>query len=198
MKRAWQIARAGLARFWRGRDREAGSMTVEAVLMMPLLLWVFGGSWVFFDAYRAKSINTRAAYTVGDVLSRESGYITPTFVNSISALQGVLMPESRAPRIRVSVFTFDAPTNSYRVRWSTARGTGVSALTDAALNEVRAELPDMPNLEVATLVETWTDYTPIFDVGLAPFTFEDRVVTRLRFAGQLCYSVTGTVSDALC
>ena len=48
------------------------------------------------------------------------------------------------------------------------------------------------------LIETWVDYMPLFDVGLAPFTFEDRAVTQLRFANQLCFSATASLDDRLC
>jgi len=187
---------ARLAR--RLRRRDEGAMVVEAVLMLPLLIWAFAGSWVFFDAFRAKATNARAAYMIGDALSRESNYISPTYLNSLHSLQQFLVVDGRVPRIRVSVFAYDAAQDLYTVRWSKARGTGIPELTDTMLAEIRDELPDMPDRRVATLIETWVDYMPLFDVGLAPFTFEDRVVTQLRFANQLCFSATASLDDRLC
>ncbi|WP_017928986.1 TadE/TadG family type IV pilus assembly protein [Limimaricola hongkongensis] len=178
--------------------RDHGAMVVEGVIMLPLLVWCFAGSWVFFDAYRAQSTNARAAYTIGDALSRESNYITPAYVDSLFALQDFLVTSGDTPRLRVSVFRYDAATDSYAVAWSIGRGTGVSLLTDGLLAGMRDELPVMPDHEIATLVETWVDYSPVFDVGIVPFTFEDRVVTRLRFAGQLCFNPTGLIDDRIC
>lgn len=177
---------------------ESGSMTIEAVLVLPLLLWAFAASWVFFDAFRAQAINTRAAYAIGDALSRETGYVTPTYVDSLWALQGMLVPAGRNPRIRVSVIGFDTATNRHVLRWSHSRGTGLPALDAATLPALGDRLPTLSSGEVTTLVETWVDYTPLFDVGIVPFTFEDRATTQLRFAGQLCYSATGKLPEAVC
>ncbi len=47
------------------------SITVEAVMILPLLLWGYFGMFVLFDGYRAASSNIRANYTIADMLSRE-------------------------------------------------------------------------------------------------------------------------------
>ena len=73
------------------RRREDGAMIVELVIMLPLLLWCFAGSWVFFDAYRTKAVNAHAAYTIGDTLSRETGYVTPDYLLSLKTLQQFLV-----------------------------------------------------------------------------------------------------------
>ncbi len=181
------------------RRREDGAMIVELVIMLPLLLWCFAGSWVFFDAYRTKAVNARAAYTIGDALSRETGYITPVYIASFKALQGVLVND-RPTRLRVSVFSYDAPNDRYTLRWSLPSGIGVAALDNANLEQMRGRLPVMPDGEIATLVESWIDYTPLFDVGLDPFTFKEMAVTRPRFAGQLCFNadLAGLPINAIC
>lgn len=180
------------------RRRDEGAMVVESVIMLPLLIWCFAGSWVFFDAYRAQSTNARAAYTIGDMLSREPGYITPAYADSLAELQRFLVVDGRNPRIRMSVIRYDALLDRFDVVWSQTRGAALPALTDELLAQLRGILPEMNDVEVATLVETWVDYTPLFEVGIEPFTFEDRAVTRLRFAGQLCFNPTGLIIDRIC
>ena len=68
------------------------------------------------------------------------------------------------------------------------------------LATLRGRLPVMPDAEIAILVETWVGYSPTYSVGLADFTFQDLVVTRPRFAGQLCTnsSNTGGLATATC
>lgn len=172
-----------LCRFARN---ESGSISVEAMLIFPILLWCYLGTFVFFDAYRSQSTNLKAAYTIGDTLSRETGYVTPAYLDSLSALHRFLVDEDNSlARLRVTVYRFQQSDNSYRVRWSRTRGGGME-LADAELATLRLNLPVMPDGEIAILVETWVGYRPSYSVGLEDFIFNDLVVTRPRFAGQLC------------
>ncbi len=187
---------AALRRFIRS---EEGSISVEAMLILPILVWCYLGTFVFFDAYRSQSTNLKAAYTIGDTLSRETGYITPLYMDSLSALQKFLVDEDNGmARLRVSVYRYRASDNTYRVNWSRTRGGGV-ALTDTLLADLRPNLPRMPNNEIAILVETWVGYHPTYSVGLQDFTFTDLVVTRPRFATQLCANTnTGDATTRTC
>ncbi|PHP26951.1 TadE/TadG family type IV pilus assembly protein [Limimaricola cinnabarinus] len=184
---------AGLAR--RLRRHQGGAMIVELVIMLPLLLWCFTATWVFFDAYRTKAVNARAAYTIGDALSRETGYVTPDYLLSLKTLQDFLV-NGRPSRLRVSVIGFDPLRDRYEVRWSIPTGIGLELLDNRALQGMRDRLPEIPEGEIVTLVESWIDYTPLFDVGLAPFTFEEAAVTRPRFAGQLCSNINALAGPA--
>ena len=187
---------AALRRFIRS---EEGSISVETMLILPILVWCYLGTFVFFDAYRSQSTNLKAAYTIGDTLSRETGYITPLYMDSLSALQKFLVDEDNGmARLRVSVYRYRASDNTYRVNWSRTRGGGV-ALTDTLLADLRPNLPRMPNNEIAILVETWVGYHPTYSVGLQDFTFTDLVVTRPRFAAQLCANTnTGDATTRTC
>jgi hypothetical protein len=186
----------GLKRLWRSED---GSIAIESMLMMPILIWCYLGVFVFFDAYRAQSVNIKAAYTIGDMLSRETGYITPAYLDSMYVLQQFLVDSVMNVDLRITVYRYQLSDNTYRVRWSFGRG-GPTALNDAELATFRSILPNMPNNEIAILTETWVEYDPAFDVGLSTFTFEDKVVTRPRFAPQLCYNTlnNGTNTTAVC
>lgn len=181
------------------RRDEAGSMAIEGILVLPLLAWVYVASFVLFDGFHAQSIKVKAGYTIGDVLSRETGYVTPAYMNSLYALQDVLLDTDAPRRLRVSAIEYEATGDQYLVRWSQVRGGG-AALTNAALIGLRPKLPIMVDEEVVVLTETWADYVPVFDAGIDPFTFTDLVVTRPRFASQLCWnsSNTGGASTATC
>lgn len=178
-----------LRRFARDRD---GSITVEAVLVFPMLVWVPLACLVFFEAFRAQSVSVKAAYTIGDVLSRvEEGFITPAYMDSLDALHDFLVTEDTERQLRVTVLMFKAggagtADDAYKVCWSEARG-GVAAMSDAALTGIRDRLPAMADGHVAVLVETRVEHVPPFDV-LEPFIYENFVVTRLRFAPQLVWN----------
>ncbi|SHJ15236.1 TadE/TadG family type IV pilus assembly protein [Wenxinia saemankumensis] len=178
--------------------REDGSVTVEAVIMLPAILWCYLGTYVFFDAYRAQTVNIKAAYTIGDTLSRETSYVTPAFIDTMSELQQFLVGGDEPMALRVTVIGYDADEDRYVVRWSEPRG-GPPALTDAGLAAARAQIPVMSPVERAIVVETWVDYEPGFRVGIDAFTFEDFVVTRPR-GGQLCFNEDpeGSFLDAVC
>ena len=166
---------------------EGGSIAVESMLIMPALFWCYMGVFVFFDAFRAESINVKAAYTIGDVLSRETGFITPEYMDSLYSLQGVLTATTQTRRMRVTVINFQELNDRYAVRWSRTRG-GATELTTASLAALRSRIPEMDDGEIAVVTETWMNYAPAFDVGIDPFTFQDLVVTRPRFASQLCWN----------
>jgi len=181
------------------RRSEDGSISVEAMLILRILIWAYMGTFVFFDAFRAQATNIKAGYTIADTISRETGYITPAYMNSLYNLQQFLVDTEEEVQMRVTIFTYRESDDSYRVRWSQTRGGG-SGMTNAVLAQLRPNLPVMPNGEVAIMVETRVGYVPDFSVGLNDFTFEDLVVTRPRFAGQVCMNTsnTGGVATATC
>lgn len=187
------------APFRRFAGDERGSLSIEAVLMLPLLAWCFLGTFVFFDAYRMKSVNTKAAYTIGDTVSRETAYVTPEYVDGMYDLQNFLLNTDENVSLRVSAIGFDEDSGNFFVRWSASRG-GVGDLTDAYLNDNATAIPDMDPTETAIVVETWVDYEPAYSVGISDFTFRDLTVTRPRFAGQICWNtaVDADHSTALC
>ena len=169
---------------------EGGSVTVEAVLIFPILCWAYLGTFVFFDDFRAQSINVKAAYTIGDILSRQTDYVTPEFLDSTFALQDMLTATDETTRMRVTAFKYVSSSNQLDMRWSKVRGGGVPELTDATIQTLRTSIPQLDNGEVAILTETWMDYTPPMDVGVDPLTFRELVVTRPRYSlnNRFCYN----------
>lgn len=183
----------------RFRRDEEGSAAVELMLVLPMLIWALLAVLVFFDAYRMQTVNLKAAYTLGDVLSRETGYITPLYLNSMFELQQFLVGDDEV-LLRVTVIEYDGVNDTFDVRWSEGRGSPVTAMTNANIELIRNRLPIMPDGEMAIITETRLAYVPPASVGLNPIAFDDRVVTRPRFAGQLCWNSVenGNQSTAVC
>ena len=170
----------------RFRDDSRGSLTVEAVVILPILFWAMLAMLVFFDGYRQSSLNIKAAYTIGDMLSREVDPIDNAYLNGLYQLQQQLARSANAPKMRVTVARYDGAKKEFRRDWSHQRG-GVTALSDNDVRAMTDRLPAMPNNERVILVETWADYEPPFNVGLKRQDLYNFVFTRPRFAPQLVF-----------
>lgn len=180
-------------------DEEGGSIAVESILIFPLLTWVYLATFVYFDAFRQQAISLKANYTISDMLSRETGYVTPQYMTSLYRLQQFLTTSNRATRMRISVITYRQSDNKYLVRWSQQVGSA-GTLTNGNISTIQAQLPIMPDGEIVVVVQNWVVYEPAFSIGLNAFTFENLIVTRPRFAGQLCWNTldNGDNSTATC
>lgn len=165
-----------------------GSITVEAVIMFPILFWAMLSMLVFFDAYRQNSLNVKAAFTIGDMLSREVEPIDAAYLDGALNLFDELARTATPPRMRVTVVYFDAAQNRFLRDWSHQRG-GVPVLTNADILAMRPRLPAVPNNERLILVETWSDYNPPFNVGINRQDLYNFVFTRPRFAPQVKFEV---------
>lgn len=197
MTRFRSLARRAAAFY---RD-ESGSVTVETIIMLPLLIWCFFAIYIFFDVFHVEGVNAKASYTIGDALSRETGYVTANYISGLSGLQGLLMSTDETRDLQVTVYSFNPTRDRYEVRWSQGVGS-LAALTTTTINdaEVRDRLPEMPAGEVAILTRSRVTYHPIYDVGIAPFIFDQYTVTRPRFAPQLCWNSreNGNVTTSTC
>lgn len=181
------------------RREDDGSIAVEAILMFPILTWAYLATFVYFDGFRNQSNNVKAAYTISDALSRETGYVTPVYLTSLYKLHEGLTTANYNTKLRVTVVTYSSDEDKYSVVWSEQKGRA-GVLNDTKLDLLRDRLPVMPDNEVVILVQTWVAYEPAFSVGLEAFNFENFVVTRPRFAPQLCYNSleTGDLDTAIC
>lgn len=174
-----------LARRLRRFAKDArGTLTVEAVVMFPILFWAILSMLVFFDAYRQSSINVKAALTLSDMISREVDPINAAYLNGAVSLFQELARSHTAPKLRVTVVYYDLESDTFNVDWSHQRG-GVTVLTTADIQLMTDRLPIVWNNERLIIVETWSDYNPPFNVGIARQDLYNFVFTRPRFAPQV-------------
>lgn len=193
------FARAG--RF--GRD-DGASLSVEAVLITPLLLWGFLATYTYFDVYRVKNIALKSNYAVSDVLSRRTAAIDMNYLNGAGNLYRYLTRANSDAWLRVSVLrcTEDCAVSpsasstgrTLAVDWSKATGEH-DGLTDADVMTLYDDIvPVLAFGDRLIMVETSMDYEPIFSselTGIGEQTFNDIVLTRPRFASQLCFEGIG-------
>lgn len=168
-----------LSRFLRRQD---GSLIVEGVMVLPLLLWAVITMFALWDVFRTQNILQKATYTVSDVISRTKNEVAlgPADISGFYDLLNFLLPQAEELDMRITNITYDEDDDEYLVLWSCAPGDGMAPLTDAGLAAMRNRIPAMPNADTVTIVETQLHYETPFDIGLGPLDFEQFVVTRPR------------------
>lgn len=163
---------------------EQGTVSIETVLIFPLLMWTILITYVSFDGFRAKNTNIKAAYTVTDMLSRELNCITDPYLDASQRMLNFLSSSNHDVKLRVSVIEYDDEAKKYSVMWSEHRGGSWSDHTDASINSKSDQIPQLPPQDQLIVVETRMAFEPIFSVGIGVVDMENFVVARPR-AGQL-------------
>ena len=188
-----------LARARRFRRCRRGAMSIEAMFVLPMLVWVYLAMFVFFDAYRTQNVALRAANTVADLLSRETNAVNAGYIDGVNTVFDFLANARHDTRIRVTSVGWNAQQSRYIVNWS--HGTrGWQAWTANTFNAAfepasnangpagERRLPLVAAGDSIVLVETRLDYEPAFNIGITARTFEHIIPTRPRFAPQLVWS----------
>ncbi|WP_299349718.1 pilus assembly protein [uncultured Shimia sp.] len=181
-----QIIRSVLKTARRFSKETDGTVSVEAVIVLPMLLWAFIAMWVFFDAYKTRSETEKAAFVVSDMLARETGAINETFMVSAKNLFDILADSDSESGLRTSVISYRGKRDIYVLEWSNAQGN-ISALSSSSIAEIATDLPEMVDGETLILVETISTYEPSLNVGLGDLTMKTFIFARPRFAPQLVW-----------
>jgi Flp pilus assembly protein TadG len=158
-----------------------GNMAVEAVLVLPMLAWVFIAFTVFWDAYRVKHLAQKATYTIADVISRERAQVRKQFVYSYLRLfryaaevpgNPNLTDYTTAPAVvRVTSVLFAKDENgdgSIGVLWSMSSDPGRMALhTNDTIETIKAQIPAMLDGDNIIVVESRLRWQPKFTAAMA-------------------------------
>lgn len=179
------------------RDDEA-SLSVEAVLVLPILLWGFLATFSFFDVYRAKNLALKANYAISDVLSRETNVIDMNYILGAETLYQYLTQSGPNAWLRVTVVHCTEncanPERTLERDWSRATDELPTFSNEDIMLHFEPIIPWIAEGERVIIVETSMRYTPPFSealTGIGARTFTDIVMTRPRFAPQLCFDGVG-------
>ncbi len=142
--------------FKRTAKNEDGIMTVEAVIVLPLLFWAIWASYNFFDGYRQSSRNLKATYAIADIVSRERSTINSTYIDSLHDILQTMVDQSGFMTLRVTFFRYDKAEDAHYILWSCARGEAV-ALPEGRFGKFSL-LPEMPDNGKMIYVETFHLY----------------------------------------
>ncbi len=175
----------GIRRFL---NDERAAVAFETVLMTPILVWAFIGSFVFFDAYRVYNTTVKTTYMVADMLSRQTNMVYGHDIQGMADVADAIIRGSDDVEMRVT--QIGMVDGNYSIDWSHGVN-GAARLFDANLDAISDQLPIMPNGERIILVETRVTYEAPFDIGLTVARFENFTLSRPRYAGQIPFSETG-------
>ncbi len=171
----------------RFRNDETGSLSIEAVFALPLLVWAIIATFVFWDAFKTLNISQKATYTVADMLSRETDPIDDDYIAAMHEMFDFLAGSAGANAIRVSVVTkiTNPVTGTEQLALVWSEGADIPAYTD--LTVIEARLPEMALGEQLIVVESEQEWQPAFAVGLASYRFREVALARPRFSPQLVF-----------
>ncbi len=180
----WTTIKTALKRF---HDDTRGSVAIEAAIILPMLFWAYIAMFVFFDAYKTRSMTEKAAFTISDMLSRETTAIDETYLGSTRKLFDLLAQSDSPSGLRVTVVSYSGVTETHSLEWSKSIGN-MDELEAANLSDFVVRLPAIAAGESIIVVETLSTYEPALKVGLGKNTIETFIFTRPRFAPQLVWS----------
>lgn len=192
------------------RDERA-SVTVEVVMVLPILLWGYFGMFILFDGYRALSANIRTGYTISDMISRQPS-INQAALEGLNDIQDILTQSQHRTVLRITAVRYRdldndgvADPGEHSLEWSHSTA-GKAPITEANLQTaIVPVLPSMGDTAILVVVETFMAFVPFMNITqeqlfcnyiedcdpgrvvFGPFYFENIVVTRPRFANQLIW-----------
>lgn len=189
------------------RDEDA-SLSVEMVLILPLLIWAFLTVYTVFDVFRVRSLALKGNYAISDLLSRETASIDADYLDGVRSVFRYLTQGDADTWIRVTqVYCNDDcedPDNrELIVDWSRATDGQATFTTNDVNVTLRDHIPLIGYGERILMVNTSVDYVAPFIPPMLKTipsetsasgwgymknnTFVDTVFTEPRFGPQLCW-----------
>lgn len=182
---------------------ECASVTVEVVMVLPILLWGYFGMFILFDGYRSLSANIQASYTLSDLISRETGFVNQAYVNGMNDIQDVLTRSPHRTVLRVTMVSYNAQTQQHSMDCSLSSPQQNPVTQGNLASQILPYLPTMGDGEQLVVVETWLAFVPFLNITMRtlwdqnaygdraynsvfpPMYFEAIAVTRPRAAPQV-------------
>lgn len=173
-----------LNRFGRfGRDEE-GTITIEFVVIFPVLFSLLILSFEVFDAFKSYSRASKATYAVSDIVSRQTS-VTQKGVEELHMVLDSMMPWLNEEKwLRVTSFSQDK--NGYKVEWSHASGTDVKLTTATLSQEMKDMLPEIAVGDTVVLTEASIPHRSLVRwIGLDDVVWSIEHTVRPRFIAAI-------------
>ncbi|MGO4907663.1 TadE/TadG family type IV pilus assembly protein [Pseudorhodobacter sp. W20_MBD10_FR17] len=168
---------------------ESGTILVDAVLLLPVLVWGYVGLFAYWDSYRTINTVQKASYTISDLLSRSQEVlgINDAYLSGMRTTLNTMIDTDQTSKIRVTSYKWSESNTRYEVIFSRSPDSAMTALTNTNLATMTDRLPIMSDGDSAVLLEVEVAYTPPVAYGLEPTTIKQFIVTRPRFVSKLCH-----------
>lgn len=166
-------------RLWRRED--GGAVTIEAILMLPLLFWGMWSTLSYFDGYRQSSRNLKATYALADIISRESRDMNTQYIDTMYQLLQAMLASRSDVSMRISFIRKD-PDDGHVVLWSCERGVYFTEWNTESFQGILDRIPAMADDSTMILVEARDWYTRPFKTGFGDnsFPMENFIFTHPR------------------
>lgn len=168
---------------------ERGNMSIETLIVIPLLMFALIGGLTYWNAFNANSRTAKVAYTVGDIMSRHTA-VDATDMTYLFDLQNKLLPGNVFERqLRISSICFED--GRYTVLWSYSEsGRDVLALPVLEEADIPVEImPSMAPQDSVILVELRGSWMPQFlNYGISGARWNNALVVRPRFVKYIPHS----------
>ena len=181
----------------RFRDDRSGIIELEAIILLPLTMFVLVMLFSFFHTFRTVNDHVKATYAVADLISRQNTPVDAAMIEGLRRVQKLASGAVHDPVwLRISSFYYHGTDQRFRLSGTPgSRSTNpsiVPPLTDATVYTVQDRLPLAAAGDGVILVETWRDYTPPFSLNwggfgdlFGPSVIRETVVIRPHFLSPL-------------
>jgi hypothetical protein len=95
-----------------------GSVSVETLIIFPILAWALVATVVFFDGFRTRNQTQVAAQIVADLLSREANMFTPAYLEGMNEVFDFIADAKVPTRLRISSVMWSSSEQRNQLQWS--------------------------------------------------------------------------------
>lgn len=167
-------------------DSEDGALSIEAAIMLPVLVFLYVAGFQYFESYRREAEIFKANYAVADLLSRRGDLITPSDLEGLqNVFEAIVAAAPNAAYMRFSEVR--RTDDGVVVVWSYATDEQ-SALSTAALQGYLTQVPTLAPHERATIVESFVYDQPFFAVGLEDRIIGNFITVSQRYDARLAFA----------
>jgi len=175
-------------------------MTLEFVVVLPLLIVWFIGSIVFFDAFKARMDAEAAIATISDITSRQK-YLNMEFLDEMAYLQQILLNGAPSTWMRITVLKYHAGADPLDTADDTF--TVLYSKVPDLYEGVELQLEDVPASQIGLmfdgeeflLVDSLVAYEPMVDwVRIGTRNWQHRKASSIR-SGVVLPWCEGTVAE---
>lgn len=166
---------------------ENGNAAIETIIMVPAMFLCLLTFITLIDFTRMHGMHQKAAYTISDMISRETLPIDQDYLSGTNALLNTLTRDPQTSTVRVTIVRYDADRDIFKLDWSKTNGYA-QPLSNNQVRNWTDRLPHMVHNERMIVVETAAQYEPPFNIGLGNQQIENFIFTRPRYAPQVLWA----------